>query len=150
MAKSTIPLLLLLVFFTSQASAIGRKVGGRTPVQNVEQNKGVQDLGRYCVQEYNRLMQQKKCNGTAKLLVFSQVVEAQTQVVSGIDESGGVRNPSCQNPPIPIEECGSCEPLDTIRRQLFDTAPFYTFRLGRSRASVVELCVEEGVEEGGK
>ncbi|KAL8481038.1 hypothetical protein ACS0TY_026991 [Phlomoides rotata] len=84
MAKSTIPLLLLLVFFTSQASAIGRKVGGRTPVQNVEQNKEVQDLGRYCVQEYNRLMQQKKGNGTSKLLVFSQVVEAQTQVVSGI------------------------------------------------------------------
>ncbi|KAI3470079.1 hypothetical protein Pfo_026742 [Paulownia fortunei] len=88
--KSTIPLLLLpflvMAVFCTQAAAIGGKVGGRTEVKNVKANKEVQDLGRYCVQEYNRQLQQK-ANGSssaAKLLVFSQVVEAETQVVSGI------------------------------------------------------------------
>ncbi|EYU28504.1 hypothetical protein ABFS82_07G079500 [Erythranthe guttata] len=84
MAKHTavlmilLPLLVMAVF----AAAIGGKVGGRTEVKNVKANKDVQDLGRYCVQEYNRQLQQK-ANGT-KLLVFSQVVAAETQVVSGI------------------------------------------------------------------
>ncbi|KAL7145374.1 hypothetical protein ABFS83_07G078700 [Erythranthe nasuta] len=91
MAKHTaavlilLPLLLLAVFTTQPAAAIGGKVGGRTEVKNVKANKDVQDLGRYCVQEYNRQLQ-RKSNGTAatKLLVFSQVVAAETQVVSGI------------------------------------------------------------------
>lgn len=91
MAKSTFPVVLLLLVFlplfsTQAAAAIGGKVGGRTQVKNVKANKEVQDLGRYCVQEYNRQLQQK-ANGSssaAKLLVFSQVVEAETQVVSGI------------------------------------------------------------------
>ncbi|KAL8048631.1 hypothetical protein ABFX02_07G079400 [Erythranthe guttata] len=81
-----LPLLLMAVFTTQPAAAaIGGKVGGRTEVKNVKANKDVQDLGRYCVQEYNRQLQ-RKANGTAatKLLVFSQVVAAETQVVSGI------------------------------------------------------------------
>ncbi|EYU24293.1 hypothetical protein ABFS82_07G077400 [Erythranthe guttata] len=88
MAKHTaavlilLPLLVMAVFTTQPAAAIGGKVGGRTEVKNVKANKDVQDLGRYCVQEYNRQLQQK-ANGT-KLLVFSQVVAAETQVVSGI------------------------------------------------------------------
>ncbi|KAG6420312.1 hypothetical protein SASPL_116836 [Salvia splendens] len=48
-------------------------------VKNVRENKEVQELGRYCVREYN----DHKANGE-KLLVFSQVLEAETQVVSGI------------------------------------------------------------------
>lgn len=89
--KLTTPLLLLLVVLTavfcSPAAAIGGKVGGRTELKNVKANKEVQELGRYCVQEYNRQLQQK-ANGSSsaatKLLVFSQVVGAETQVVSGI------------------------------------------------------------------
>ncbi|GFQ03820.1 cysteine proteinase inhibitor 5 [Phtheirospermum japonicum] len=60
------------------AAAVGGRVGGRTQVKNVEGNREVQELGRYCVQEYNRQQQQNR------LLVFSRVVEAQTQIVSGI------------------------------------------------------------------
>ncbi|KAF3337394.1 cysteine proteinase inhibitor B-like protein [Carex littledalei] len=61
----------------------GRKVGGRSEVKNVESNKDVQELGRFAVQEYN---QKLKENHTAseELLSFSQVVEAQRQVVSGL------------------------------------------------------------------
>ncbi|KAL3630196.1 hypothetical protein CASFOL_023180 [Castilleja foliolosa] len=84
MAKVTIiPHLLLLLILPLMANAIGGRVGGRTQLKNVEGNKEVQDLGKYCVQEYNR-QQQQKGNGRAKLLFFSRVVEAETQVVSGI------------------------------------------------------------------
>ncbi|GER32655.1 cysteine proteinase inhibitor [Striga asiatica] len=77
-------LFLSLLILSPLASAFGRKVGGRRPVENVEANKEVQDLGKYCVREYNH-QQQAKGNGSAsKLLVFSRVVEAETQVVSGI------------------------------------------------------------------
>ncbi|XP_057773418.1 cysteine proteinase inhibitor 5 [Salvia miltiorrhiza] len=88
MAKSRFPsplllllLLLLAAAFPRDAAAVGRKVGGRMQVKNVKDNKEVQELGRYCVGEYNR---RKANEGSEKLLVFSQVVEAQTQVVSGI------------------------------------------------------------------
>ncbi|PIN16344.1 hypothetical protein CDL12_11007 [Handroanthus impetiginosus] len=90
MAKKTIPFLLFLLpllltpLISTPATAVGGKVGGRRVVKNVKSNKEVQDLGRYCFQEYNR---QQKINGSvsaAKLLVFSEVVEAETQVVSGI------------------------------------------------------------------
>ncbi|CAA0833215.1 Cysteine proteinase inhibitor 2 [Striga hermonthica] len=83
--KSTILFLfLILLILPLLASALGRKVGGRRPVENVEANKEVQNLGRYCVRQYNH-QQQAKGNGSAsRLLVFSRVVEAETQVVSGI------------------------------------------------------------------
>ncbi|KAG6423344.1 hypothetical protein SASPL_113738 [Salvia splendens] len=88
MAKSRFPsptLLLLLLVFVLVAAAAGRKVGGRMQVRNVKENKQVQELGRYCVTEYNN-RHIHKANGSIgeKLLVFSQVVEAETQVVSGI------------------------------------------------------------------
>ncbi|XP_047948322.1 cysteine proteinase inhibitor B-like [Salvia hispanica] len=91
MAKSRFPspprLLLVFVLFAisqhSHAAAVGRKVGGRMQVRNVRDNKEVQELGRYCVREYND-RHIHKANGSDKLLVFSQVVEAETQVVSGI------------------------------------------------------------------
>lgn len=59
----------------------GRKVGGRTDVEDVEGNREVQELGLFCVVEHNRR------GGSAtrgRGLVFSRVVAAQTQVVSGI------------------------------------------------------------------
>ncbi|KAJ3678311.1 hypothetical protein LUZ60_002114 [Juncus effusus] len=57
----------------------GRKVGGRSQVQNVESDKKVQELGRFCVEEHNH---HNRNNG--ELLSFSKVVEAQRQVVSGL------------------------------------------------------------------
>lgn len=87
MARLRTPLLLLLLVavFLHHAAATGRKVCGRVQVKNVEDNKDVQELGRYCVREYNR----RKANGSittyaAAALEFSRVVEAETQVVSGI------------------------------------------------------------------
>ncbi|KAL3835033.1 hypothetical protein ACJIZ3_009769 [Penstemon smallii] len=77
----TILIPLFFFFFFVMASAIGgRRVGGRTPIKNVESNKEVQDLGKYCIGEYNRRLR----GNDGKLLVFSRVVEAEKQVVSGI------------------------------------------------------------------
>ncbi|KAG8369561.1 hypothetical protein BUALT_Bualt14G0026200 [Buddleja alternifolia] len=83
--------MLFFFFFSCTATStevgLGRRVGGRREVKDVENNKDVQDLGRFCVQEYNR---QKAANGSGssskqqQLLSFSRVVEAETQVVSGI------------------------------------------------------------------
>uniref|UniRef100_A0A0E0JSQ2 Cysteine proteinase inhibitor n=1 Tax=Oryza punctata TaxID=4537 RepID=A0A0E0JSQ2_ORYPU len=59
----------------------GRKVGGRTAVEDVEGNREVQELGLFCVVEHNRR------GGSAtrgRGLVFSRVMAAQTQVVAGI------------------------------------------------------------------
>ncbi|KAL3829273.1 hypothetical protein ACJIZ3_018075 [Penstemon smallii] len=71
----------LFLLFAVTTALDGERVGSKTPIENVESNKEVQDLGKYCVQEYNRQMQQKGNGG--KLLMFSHVVEAATQVVSG-------------------------------------------------------------------
>lgn len=51
-------------------------------------NKEIQDLGKFCVEEYNRNLQKQKQkvnnNNNNGLLSFSEVVEAEKQVVSGI------------------------------------------------------------------
>ncbi|XP_010522274.1 PREDICTED: cysteine proteinase inhibitor 2-like [Tarenaya hassleriana] len=65
---------------THSASGLG-EVGGKTEIQGVDGNKEVQDLGRYCVEEFNRKEQEK--NGNVAPLVFNRVVEARQQVVSG-------------------------------------------------------------------
>ncbi|KAH6816266.1 hypothetical protein C2S53_019264 [Perilla frutescens var. hirtella] len=83
--SSRIPLVLVVVLAVAVcAAAIGGKVGGRRQVKNVKDNKEVQELGRYCVGEFNRRLQERTNASTTKLLVFSHVVEAETQVVSGI------------------------------------------------------------------
>ncbi|MCD7464903.1 hypothetical protein HAX54_000173 [Datura stramonium] len=83
MAKFLSLFLLLLLIFTlfssTPSNALGGRVGGRTQIKDVKTNQEIQDLGRYCVEEHNRNLQ--KQNG---LLSFSQVVEAEKQVVSGI------------------------------------------------------------------
>jgi cystatin-C len=61
----------------------GRKVGGRSEVKNVEANKEVQELGQFAVREYNRQLGENH-TASEKLLSFSQVTEAQRQVVSGL------------------------------------------------------------------
>lgn len=79
-------LLLLLVFhiisFSSLAYQLGggiwlgRRVGGRVDIQDVESNREIQALGRYSVEEYNKIHQTQ--------LSFVHVFKAQRQVVSGI------------------------------------------------------------------
>eukprot|EP00262_Sarcandra_glabra_P006471 TRINITY_DN18797_c0_g1_i1.p1 TRINITY_DN18797_c0_g1~~TRINITY_DN18797_c0_g1_i1.p1 ORF type:complete len:140 (+),score=27.50 TRINITY_DN18797_c0_g1_i1:39-422(+) len=55
---------------------LGRKVGGWVKIKDVKTNKEVQDLGRFCVEEFN-----KDHNAQIK---FSEVIQAEMQVVSGI------------------------------------------------------------------
>ncbi|KAM0822058.1 hypothetical protein ACQ4PT_051464 [Festuca glaucescens] len=60
----------------------GRKVGARTEVRHVEENREVQELGRYSVDEHNR--RQREEEGDRGRLEFDRVVSAQRQVVAGI------------------------------------------------------------------
>ncbi|KAL6575975.1 hypothetical protein OROHE_000446 [Orobanche hederae] len=92
MAKvPTLLLLLLIAVFLLMSSIVsgyrGRMVGGRTEVRDVKSDKEVQELGRFCVKEFNKQQQHHHggcSNGVGPLLVFSEVVSAQKQVVSGI------------------------------------------------------------------
>ncbi|XP_073128112.1 cysteine proteinase inhibitor B-like [Henckelia pumila] len=81
----TITFLLLTLLLAPPISirssvAVGARLGGRTEVKDVESNGEIQDLGKFCVQQYNLKLQKRG----SKPLEFSKVVEAQTQVVSGI------------------------------------------------------------------
>ncbi|MQM18916.1 hypothetical protein Taro_051916 [Colocasia esculenta] len=60
----------------------GWKVGGRTVVSDVRENKEVQDLGRFAVREHNRRLGPGA--RADRRLVFGGVVGAERQVVSGI------------------------------------------------------------------
>ncbi|KAE8022909.1 hypothetical protein FH972_008670 [Carpinus fangiana] len=59
-------------------------VGGRTEVKDVKTNEEVQELGRFSVHEYNRSLRHRGNGDGCRELTFVEVVEAQTQVVSGI------------------------------------------------------------------
>ncbi|OIT31798.1 PREDICTED: cysteine proteinase inhibitor B [Nicotiana attenuata] len=94
MAKTKKILSLILFFFiislfsSTPSNALGgKKLGGRTQIQDVKTNKEIQDLGKFCVEEYNKNLQkqkQKVNNYNNGLLSFSEVVAAEKQVVSGI------------------------------------------------------------------
>ncbi|KAK8489639.1 hypothetical protein V6N11_007348 [Hibiscus sabdariffa] len=71
--------LTLAMLFTA-VNGYGNMVGGQTPIIDVKKNKGVQELGRYAVEEYNKRQQEQK----GKTVVFSQVVQASQQIVAGI------------------------------------------------------------------
>ncbi|CAN0898591.1 Cysteine proteinase inhibitor 10 [Linum grandiflorum] len=58
-------------------------VGARREVKDVKSNKEIQDLGRFSVSEFNAKLGDDK-QKEQLLLNFQEVVEAQTQVVSGI------------------------------------------------------------------
>ncbi|EEF45992.1 cysteine proteinase inhibitor 5 [Ricinus communis] len=66
----------------------GMMVGGRTQVRDVKSNEAVQELGRFCVKEFNKQQLRQQHGGSngggGELLMFSEVVAAETQVVSGI------------------------------------------------------------------
>ncbi|XP_052207290.1 cysteine proteinase inhibitor B-like [Diospyros lotus] len=74
----------VVVAATSLTPAAGGKVGGRTKVHDVKKNEEIQQLGRYSVQQYNLSRQKKTRGSSGGPLEFKEVVEAETQVVSGI------------------------------------------------------------------
>ncbi|KAK4373855.1 hypothetical protein RND71_004532 [Anisodus tanguticus] len=93
MTKSTkiitllITLFIIISFSSTPSKIFGRKVGGRTPIKDVKTNQKIQELGKYCVEEYNQSL--RKYNhimqkDNIEFLSFVEVVEAETQVVSGI------------------------------------------------------------------
>nr|GMC99570.1 cysteine proteinase inhibitor B-like [Ipomoea batatas] len=77
----------LISSMTTQVAALGRRgvvvVGGRTEIEGVKGNQEVQDLGKYCVDQYNVNINNNVNNGDL-MLRFSEVLEAERQVVSGI------------------------------------------------------------------
>ncbi|CAN4095732.1 unnamed protein product [Withania somnifera] len=93
MTKSTkiifvlITLFIITTFSSTPSRILGRKVGGRTPIKDVKINKKIQELGKYCVEEYNKSLRKYKQtmqDDNIEFLNFIEVVEAETQVVSGI------------------------------------------------------------------
>ncbi|XP_043710464.1 cysteine proteinase inhibitor 4-like [Telopea speciosissima] len=79
---------LLLVFFLCFSSSwnvvngYDGMVGGRREVKDVKNKKEVQEIGRFCVEKYNK-NQRHYQKRQEYPLEFKEVVKAQTQVVSG-------------------------------------------------------------------
>lgn len=98
--------IVVVSYFCTPAAGIGRMVGGRTEIKDVKTNKEVQQLGRFSVEEYNRSHGRRWREAIGNVLgmdyeylTFSEVVEAQKQVVSGFKyylkiaaTQNGVRN----------------------------------------------------------
>ncbi|KAJ9187054.1 hypothetical protein P3X46_002550 [Hevea brasiliensis] len=89
MAKVELLLLLLLhihlllsAFLLVSVSARGGLIGGLQPVEDVKSNQEVQEIGRFSVEEFNKQLRNQGNGGEE--LIFSEVVEAQMQVVKGI------------------------------------------------------------------
>ncbi|QCE13070.1 cysteine proteinase inhibitor 4 [Vigna unguiculata] len=85
MMAMTLTVLVILLSVVSSASC-ARLVGGKTEIPDVRRNREVQELGRFSVEEYNnglKLWGNDSDNEREKL-TFSEVVEAQQQVVSGL------------------------------------------------------------------
>ncbi|KAI5565515.1 hypothetical protein POPTR_014G149300v4 [Populus trichocarpa] len=87
--KSSVPFLVcFLVLSTLLVSGVsgyrGGMVGGRSEVSDVKTNKQVQELGRFSVKEFNSHRSLYWKGGGVGKLMFSEVVEAHKQVVSGL------------------------------------------------------------------
>ncbi|KAL4283756.1 hypothetical protein GQ457_16G027890 [Hibiscus cannabinus] len=80
MARTELMILALSATLFTAVNGYGNMVGAQKPINDVKTNKGVQELGRYAVEEYNKRQEQQK----GKTVVFSQVVQASQQIVSGI------------------------------------------------------------------
>ncbi|CAJ1850416.1 unnamed protein product [Sphenostylis stenocarpa] len=82
-----VTLTILVTFLSVLSSAsCARMVGGKAEIPDVRTNREVQELGRFSVEEYNhglKLWGNYSDNEREKLN-FSEVVEAQQQVVSGV------------------------------------------------------------------
>lgn len=88
--KAPFPLLLVLILLATTTlfllanAAAPPILGAPREIKNVKNNTEVQELGRFCVQEYNKRLQQSKGPNTgAGLLSFSEVMAAKSQVVAG-------------------------------------------------------------------
>ncbi|XP_020216222.1 cysteine proteinase inhibitor B-like [Cajanus cajan] len=86
MMAMTVTILVVMTLLSVLSSAsCARMVGGKTEIADVRTNREVQELGRFAVEEFNRgLKQWENKNGREHELKFSEVVEAQQQVVSGM------------------------------------------------------------------
>ncbi|CAH9089911.1 unnamed protein product [Cuscuta europaea] len=63
------------------------QVGGRTEIADAKANKQVQELGKYCVSEYNKGLKEKKLveqGSDSGSITFSEVIKAEKQVVAGM------------------------------------------------------------------
>ncbi|KAL9325366.1 hypothetical protein ACSQ67_006011 [Phaseolus vulgaris] len=95
----------------------GELVGEKTEIANVKMNKEVQDLGRFAVEDSNRIM--KEMASAKPELTFVEVLEAQKQVVSGtkyylkilVNENGG-RNSITYNSVVVVK--GSSKELQIL------------------------------------
>ncbi|KAH1089537.1 hypothetical protein J1N35_016794 [Gossypium stocksii] len=81
LALSFLAITLLLIIFTP-VNGHRTIVGGKTPVEDVENDKAMQALGRFAVEEHNK--NQENDGDTSNQIKFSQVVGAEKQIVSGI------------------------------------------------------------------
>ncbi|KAJ0612394.1 putative Cystatin domain-containing protein [Helianthus annuus] len=68
-----------IIILISISTSVGIRLGGRTKIDDVKTNKEIQAMGKYSVEEYNRLRRNSE-----EELTFSQVVEAEQQVVAGM------------------------------------------------------------------
>ncbi|CAN6834193.1 unnamed protein product [Brassica oleracea var. botrytis] len=84
---------LVIAVVTPSANATRKSVvlGGKADIPNVQTNIEIQELGRYCVEQFNLMEESEQGNAesianTAVLnpLNFSRVVSAQKQVVAGL------------------------------------------------------------------
>ncbi|XP_013747183.2 cysteine proteinase inhibitor 2-like [Brassica napus] len=84
---------LVIALVTPSANATRKSVvlGGEADIPNVQTNIEIQELGRYCVEQFNLMEESEQGNAesiadTAVLnpLNFSRVVSAQKQVVAGL------------------------------------------------------------------
>ncbi|KAH0930168.1 hypothetical protein HID58_015895 [Brassica napus] len=87
------PGFLVIALVTPSANATRKSVvlGGEADIPNVQTNIEIQELGRYCVEQFNLMEESEQGNAesiadTAVLnpLNFSRVVSAQKQVVAGL------------------------------------------------------------------
>ncbi|MFS7907713.1 putative Cystatin domain-containing protein [Helianthus anomalus] len=72
-----------IIILISISISVSIRLGGRTKVEDVKTNKEIQAMGKYSVEEYNRLRRSQPGNNEGEL-TFSQVMEAEQQVVAGM------------------------------------------------------------------
>ncbi|KAM0004289.1 putative Cystatin domain-containing protein [Helianthus debilis subsp. tardiflorus] len=72
-----------IIILISISTSVGIRLGGRTKIDDVKTNKEIQAMGKYSVEEYNRLRRSQPGNNEEEL-TFSQVMEAEQQVVAGM------------------------------------------------------------------
>lgn len=129
MAKTRVIIVFSLLFVIALMSSFtvvngfGTMVGEKMKIKSVNINKEVQELGKFAVHEYNRNQRRSKSNRGTKL-VFSQVLEAQTQVVSRIMYE--LKIETTQNGlPKTYDAVVMKKPWDPSSKKLISFTPYY-------------------------